>query len=82
MQWENIKNIIRTPQDKAIVIEDGEPRFVILTIEGYTQLQNTSGQSQSEQTQPAIEDFEAGNKELSSLDIDDATQEDAEKMII
>ena len=36
--WDQLKNIIRETSDKAVIIEDGEPRFVVLTVKEYNRL--------------------------------------------
>lgn len=36
--WETLKKILKTSNDKAIIIEDGQPRYVVLSIEEYTKL--------------------------------------------
>ena len=36
--WDQLKSIIRQTSDKAVIIEDGEPRFVVLTVKEYNRL--------------------------------------------
>ena len=38
--WDQLKNIIRQTSDKAVIIEDGEPRFVVLTVQEYNRLRD------------------------------------------
>lgn len=40
--WDQLKSIIRQTSDKAVVIEDGEPRFVVLTVQEYNRLYNAA----------------------------------------
>lgn len=36
--WEKLKTILKTTSDKAIVIEDGEPKYVILSVDEYLRI--------------------------------------------
>ena len=39
--WSNIKSILSDNTTKCIIVEDGEPKYVVLTFEVYQQLQSS-----------------------------------------
>lgn len=56
IMWEKLKNILQTTKDKAIVIEDGEPRYVILSVDEYLRMSQLNNEnSQEPQTIPNME---------------------------
>jgi len=38
--WESLKKILKTSNEKAVIIEDGQPRYVVLSVEEYLKLNN------------------------------------------
>lgn len=36
--WDQLKSVIRSKNDKAIIIEDGKPLFVVMNMEEYVRL--------------------------------------------
>ena len=38
--WESIKQLLKTDKDKAILMENGRPKYVILSVEEYLKLNN------------------------------------------
>lgn len=76
--WDQLKSIIRQTSDKAVIIEDGEPRFVVLTVQEYNRLYNAvegrvdaSNEKQAEQEQtPATSVDSATNYEDEPQDQD------------
>ena len=89
--WEQLKKIMIHTHDKAVVVEDGQPRFVVLTIEEYARLQGIADkqthtrnapitQTQNTATTDPYEDYEKVNQEL-SLEIDEQARQQAEKML-
>ncbi len=55
--WEKLKQILKTENDKAVVVEDGEPKYVILSIEEYMKLvsDNSSGEPKKDNSSPSEE---------------------------
>ena len=51
--WSSLKKLIRSHQDRAIVIEEGEPRYVILSIEEYRRLVDSQLQEKTERAEHA-----------------------------
>lgn len=45
--WEKLKKLLKTTNDKAIIVEDGEPRYVILSVDEYSRLTSTDTQADS-----------------------------------
>jgi len=43
--WNSIKSILKDNKTKCVIIEDGEPRYVILPFEEYQQLQKSENHS-------------------------------------
>ena len=43
--WNSIKNLIKSNNERFIIIEDGEPKYVIMAYSEYQQLQNGSNSS-------------------------------------
>ncbi|MDX1607651.1 MAG: hypothetical protein R3251_00360 [Candidatus Spechtbacterales bacterium] len=49
--WESLKNILKTSNEKAVIVEDGEPRYVILSVDEYLRLsEGDSGASSPDQS--------------------------------
>lgn len=69
--WEELKAILRDAHDKAVVVEDGKPRYIVLSIEEYTRLRDEAERGASETLS------EAANAELSSIEIDEGAKEEA-----
>ena len=67
--WEQLKNIIQSSSDKAIVIEDGKPKFVVLTIEEYEKMQKKA------QTTPE-QSYESAN-----FEIDQSAKQEADDLL-
>ena len=48
--WDKLKKILKTSNEKAVIIEDGEPRYVVLSVDEYLRLTElvapTIGQTQ------------------------------------
>ena len=36
--WDKLKKILKTSNEKAVIIEDGEPRYVVLSVDEYLRL--------------------------------------------
>ena len=47
--WEKLKKLLKTTNDKAIIVEDGEPRYVILSVDEYSRLSGADNQQVSSQ---------------------------------
>lgn len=80
--WKQLQSLIRTKNDKAIIVEDGKPRYVILTIEEYNRLQEQAlHPTPSYEDNPLDEDdtYDQANQELSSIEVDEDQREYAEK---
>lgn len=43
--WSSIKQLIRTKNDRCIIVEDGEPKYVIIPFEEYQHLQEKRNDS-------------------------------------
>ena len=43
--WNSIKSILKDNKTKCVIIEDGEPKYVILPFEEYQQLQKREDRS-------------------------------------
>jgi len=43
--WSTIKSILQNKTDKCLIIENGEPKYVLLTFEEYQHLQKGQGHS-------------------------------------
>ena len=54
--WETLKKILKTSNEKAIIIEDGEPKYVILSIDEYMRLNTASTNVQDYQAEDQISD--------------------------
>lgn len=80
--WDQLKKIIKTSNDKAVIVEDGEPCFVVLTIQEYERLSSLEDGINSDRSVLKKEDnLEKANEELSSIEIDEGAKDDAERMI-
>ena len=86
--WDQLKSIIRQTSDKAVIIEDGEPRFVVLTVQEYNRLYNAAegrvdarNEKQAEQEQPSVdkttpyEDRGVENNEYQDQDFEKVNEE-------
>ncbi|MDX1535194.1 MAG: hypothetical protein R3346_00285 [Candidatus Spechtbacterales bacterium] len=51
--WDKLKKILEYSNGRGIIIEDGEPRYVILSIDEYISLKEGSG-SEKKRTQPLV----------------------------
>jgi len=38
--WQNLRSILKDNKTKCVIIEDGEPRYVVLSFEEYQHLQD------------------------------------------
>lgn len=52
--WETLKKILKTSNEKAIIIEDGEPKYVVLSIDEYMRLNSASTNMQDYQAEGQI----------------------------
>ena len=50
--WESIKQLLKTDKDKAVLMENGRPKYVILSVEEYLKL-NSETHGQDAQTAEA-----------------------------
>ncbi len=71
--WSQLAKIIRSDRDKAVIIEDGEPKYVVLTIGEYNRILG-------EQEQKKEENYEKLNEELSDIEIDESAREEAKRI--
>ena len=86
--WEQLKNIIQNSSDKAIVIEDGKPKFVVLTIEEYEKMlccaqglnKKKQGCDSNDSCQQS-ESYDNANKELSAVEIDQTAKQEADDLL-
>ncbi|MEX0916865.1 MAG: hypothetical protein WDZ44_02070 [Candidatus Spechtbacterales bacterium] len=76
--WEELKTILRDASDKAVVVEDGKPRYIVLSIEEYTRLRDAAEQGAEEANEVLSE---AVNDQLSSIEIDESAKEEAAEAI-
>lgn len=76
--WEELKTILRDAHDKAVVVEDGKPRYIVLSIEEYTRLRDEAERG----VEAANETLsEVANEQLSSIEIDESAKEEAAEAI-
>lgn len=61
--WESIKKLLKTDKDKAILMEDGQPRYVVLSVKEYLKLVD---ESSSQDIQSRVADVYQGAPSLSS----------------
>ena len=52
--WEKLKKILKTSNEKAVIIEEGEPRYVILSIDEYMRLNSQTQGIEYQSTQENI----------------------------
>lgn len=52
--WEKLKKILKTSNEKAVIIEEGEPRYVILSVDEYMRLNNQTQDIEYQSTQENI----------------------------
>ena len=52
--WEKLKKILKTSNEKAVIIEEGEPRYVILSIDEYMRLNSQTQGNEYQSTQENI----------------------------
>ncbi|MYE38506.1 MAG: hypothetical protein F4X82_03250 [Candidatus Spechtbacteria bacterium SB0662_bin_43] len=80
--WKQLQSLIRAKSDKAIIVEDGKPLYVVLTVEEYTRLQEQASHSSAMLEDDSTDDsttYDQANQELSSVEIDEEQREYAEK---
>lgn len=66
--WDQLKSIIRQTSDKAVIIEDGEPRFVVLTVKEYNRLHDiVEGKTDAKSESVLSEETEQQGKSASDL---------------
>lgn len=66
--WDELKHILRSTHDKAIIVEDGKPRYVVMSVEEYARLQE---QSEGQKEAGGAHSYEEANEELSSIEVDE-----------
>lgn len=48
--WDKLKEILKASNEKAVIVEDGEPKYVVLSVDEYLKLsQGKSGNIQQQQ---------------------------------
>jgi hypothetical protein len=66
--WNNIKSILKDNKTKCLIVEDGEPKYVILPFEEYQQLQKSENHSILDEDQVNSEIQEEANASTISLE--------------
>lgn len=69
--WDELKHILRSTHDKAIIVEDGKPRYVVMSVEEYSRLQ---GQPEGQGEERS---YEEANEALSSIEVDEEAKGEA-----
>jgi len=65
--WSTITSILKDSATKCLIIEDGEPKYVVLPFDEYQQLQKNSAQSTIEHANHELQEiWELGGKDLES----------------
>jgi len=54
--WSSIKSILKDNKTKCVIIEDGEPKYVILPFEEYQQLQKSENHSILDQSRAQLDE--------------------------
>ena len=72
--WDELKHILRSAHDKAIIVEDGKPRYVVMSIEEYGRLQEQPEQPREAEGERS---YEEANDELSSIEVDEGAKSEA-----
>lgn len=76
--WEELKSILRDAHDKAVVVEDGKPRYVVLSVEEYARLRDGAERGLQEANEALSE---AVNDEFSSVEIEESAKQEASEAI-
>ena len=59
--WESLKKILKTSNEKAVIIEDGELKYVVLSVDEYMRLSGREANSQNYQAREQIFDTPGQN---------------------
>lgn len=73
--WSSLKQLIRANNDKCVIVEDGEPKYVILTYKEYQHLQKDDKNSIVEENPQAsltAEDINAEAQEMQEFQADNS----------
>lgn len=76
--WEELKAILRDASDKAVVVEDGKPRYIVLSVEEYTRLRDSAERGVEEANEALSE---AVHDQFSSVEIEESAKEEANEAI-
>lgn len=64
--WKSLKQILRDSNDKAVIIEDGEPRYVILSFDEYMRMRGDRSVDPPEVARNAPADLAVAQEETRS----------------
>lgn len=62
--WDKLKEILKASNEKAVIVEDGEPKYVVLSVDEYLKL--SQGKNDNIQQQSKPEDTPAPAPSLNS----------------
>ncbi|MEX2008498.1 MAG: hypothetical protein WD850_03345 [Candidatus Spechtbacterales bacterium] len=67
--WDSLKQLLRQSGEKAVIMEDGEPRYVVLTVSEYLRMRDGDDvpEQADELSRQAAKDEEEPNEEISAL---------------
>ncbi|OGZ57194.1 MAG: hypothetical protein A3F94_01080 [Candidatus Spechtbacteria bacterium RIFCSPLOWO2_12_FULL_38_22] len=60
--WDKLKKILKTSNEKAVIIEDGEPRYVVLSVDEYMRLNELVQPIQNQPQASLNQDMYSGNQ--------------------
>ena len=60
--WDKLKKILKTSNEKAVIIEDGEPRYVVLSVDEYMRLNELVQPIQNQSQVSLNQDTYSGNQ--------------------
>lgn len=69
--WDSIKTILKNKTDKCLIIEDGEPKYVILPYEEYQQLSKDQDHSIVDEDRAELDEGKINDKIQEEVEIED-----------
>lgn len=66
-QFSTLKQLIRTNHDRCVIVEGGEPKYVLLAFDEYQQLQKNGEHSIVGENSQGVDTAERANHELQEI---------------
>ena len=61
--WQRIKKILQKEGGKCIIVEDGQPTYLVMKMEDYEKMSESRSSSETEEVNRDIDEWKANQKE-------------------